>query len=408
MRATLTYLVGACLLSSILTGCNPETTEQTPAFKPEKGAFNEASALKEANSLLTTAGASARARQGVRFTRDQNVFFPGALAFNFQSNPKTVTLPLYKGIGPSGNPTYYIITEAANFYVAKILGINFAPKLIFGRDTEGTQDVTIDGGLIKFRGDVNFAPQRVLQASPDPNTFPPAVAQPGAVGDAEYSPLLVLPSGSVINAPIVANSTGVHDHLVSIDYEKGTVVFELLDGFQGGAQYYFHLVTESSDVGAATIERGTYTPRLGKLPAFGQSLPTDESALLGFSPVSNGETGNSNPNRQGLNSTILDGNLADPINIFPLDPDNNKQYNNNYSPMWDAHLNAWTPQAIQAGKRRRIRSIEDLQQLVREGLVTNFAGNSGQPNGFIAGLKPTNAIINCPVMAQPVSSLVTP
>jgi len=412
MQTTLTSLFGLCLVSILLAGCTHETTDQQPALKQEKAGFNKDAALTEVNTLLATAdrqtGRLAGARQAVRFTREQNVFFPSALAVNFQSTPKTVTLPLYKGIGPSGNPTYYIITEAANFYVAKLLGVNFAPKLIFGRDTEGAQDVTLEGGMIRFKGDVDFSPVREVKAGPDPNTFPPAVAKPGAVGDAQYSPLLVLPSGSVINAPIVANSTGVHDHLVSIDYDRGTVVFELLDGFQGGAQFYFHLVTESSDVGAATIERGTYTPRLAQLPAFGQSYPTDESALLGFSPVSNGETGFNSPNRQGLNSTILDGNLADPINIFPLDPENNKQFNNNYSPMWDAHLNAWTPQAIAAGKRRRIRSLEELQQLVKEGLVTNFAGNVGAPNGFVAGLKPTNAIINCPVIAQPVAAVVTP
>lgn len=214
---------------------------------------------------------------------------------------------------------------------------------------------------------------------------------------------MVLPSGSVINAPIVANSTGTHDHLVSIDYKKSTVVFELLDGFQGGEEYYFHLVTESSDRGAATIERGTYTPRLGNLPAFGQDLLADESALLGFSPTSNGETGPNNPERQGLNSTILDGTAYDPINVFPLDPDNAKQYGNNYSPMWDAHISAWTPAAIAAGKRRRIKSIEDLAQLVRKGYVTDAPGNSGEPNGFVGGLRPSRVIINCPVMAQPAN-----
>lgn len=404
MNANVTYLVSACLLVAV-AGCQQEPTQQVAVQTGAQALFNEQSALAEAGNLVATAdrvmGRAAGARQAVRFTREQNVFFPSALAVNFQSTPKTVTLPLYKGIGPSGKPTYYIITEAANFNVAKLLGVNFSPKLIFGRDTEGSQDVTVESGLIKFKGDVNFGPARVLQPGTFPATFPPSVNQPGAIGDAEYSPLLVLPSGSVINAPIVANETGTHDHLVSIDYIRGTVVFELLDGFQGGDQYYFHLVTDSSDPGAATIERGNYAPKLGKLPAFGQNLPTDESALLGFSPVSNGETGLNNPKRQGLNSTILDGDIADPINIFPLDPDNNRKYNNNYSPMWDAHLNAWTQDAIQAGKRRRITSIEDLQQLVKEGSVVNFAGNVGPANGFIAGLRPTNVIINCPVIAQP-------
>lgn len=400
-----------------MISCNREKIEeQAPTPVQSKKSFSEAAALQEADELLSAAASlngtskteETAARSANRFTRQQNVFFPGAIAVDFQRRTKTITLPLYRGIGPSGRPTYYILTEAASFNVAKVLGVNYAPKLIHGRDSDGSQEATIVNGQIKFEGDVDFRPQRVVQPGTFPNTFPPSVAQPGAVGDARYSPLVVLPSGSVINAPIVANSTGVHDHLVSIDYARGTVTMELLDGFQGGDQYYFHLVTESSDVGASAIERGTYTPRLANLPEFGQSLPTDESALLGFSPVSNGATGPGNPQRQGLNSTVLDGQDYDPINVFPLDPDNKKEFGNNYSPMWDAHLNAWTPQAIQAGRRRRIRSIEDLTQLVRRGLVTDYVGNSGSPNGFIAGLRPTRAIINCPVMAQPAASEVGP
>jgi hypothetical protein len=364
-------------------------------------------AMEEADGLLTAAAQQTGVSKesfannlvAERFTPEQNVFLPSALAIDFKQ--KTVTLPVYKGIGPSGAPTYYILTDASDFDVAKLLGLNFAPKLVYGRGSNGSQNVTIENGMIKFKGDVNFSPERKIAPGPFPNTFPPAVAQPGSVGDSQYSPLIVFPSGSVMNASIVANSTGVHDHLVSIDYAKGTVVFDLLDGFQGGAQFYFHIVTESNDMGAATIERGTYTPRLAHLPTFGKSMLTDKSALLAFSPVSNGETGANNPERQGLNSTILDGIAFDPINVFPLDPDNNKRYHNNYSPMWDAHISAWTDQAIQAGKRRQIKSFEDLQQLVADGYVIDFAGNSGEPNSFVAGLKPTKAIINCSVIAQP-------
>ena len=416
MKSPFRYLLSACLAALFLTGCNREMAQQTPALSQQKGIVDEKAALNEADLLLSTAGKQTgvstgsvkSARSAVRFTPEQNVFFPSALAINFNAPQPTVTLPFYKGIGPSGNPTYYIITEAANFYVAKLLGVNFSPKLVFGRDTEGAQNVTLENGMIKFKGDVDFSPERVLLPGPDPMTFPPSVAKPGAVGDAEYSPVIVMPSGSVLSASIIANSTGTHDHLVSINYTKGTVVFEMLDGFQGGAQVFYHLVTESSDMGAATIERGVYTPRLANLPEFGQSFPTDESALLGFAPLANGETGFNSPNRQGLNSTILDGNLADPINVFPIDPDNKKKYDNNYSPMWDAHIYMWTPQAIQAGKRVRVKSLEQLTQLVKEGSVTDIPDNTGQPNGYIAGLKPTRVIINCPVIAQPTNPPANP
>jgi hypothetical protein len=377
-------------------------------FIPEDKVSEQADKLKEAEGLLATAAQQRNISKedfmkilvdDKRFNSKQNVFMTSPLAIDFKK--KWVTLPVYKGIGPSGNPTYYILTEAADSDIAKMMGINFAPKLVNGRGTAGSQQVTIENGMIRFKGDVDFSPVRLLEPGIFPNTFPPAVAQPGSVGDAEYSPLIVLPSGSVMSASIVANSTGEHDHLVSIDYTKGTVVFELLDGFEGGEQFYFHLVTEASDVGAATIERGTYTPRLANLPMFGKSMLKDKSALLGFAPTANGETGANNPERQGLNSTILDGDAFDPINVFPLDPDNDKRENNNYSPMWDAHIYVWTDAAIQAGKRRQVKSIEDLKGLFTEGLVTNAPPNAGDPNPLIAGLKPTGAIINCPVIAQP-------
>jgi hypothetical protein len=364
--------------------------------------------MKEVDALLTTAAQQRNISKeaymkmlvdDTKFSAAQNVFFPSALAVDYKA--KHVTLPLYKGIGPSGNDTYFIITEGADFEVAKKMGLNFAPKLVNGRGTSGSQQVTLQNGMIRFKGDVDFSPVRTLAPGPFPNTFPPSVAIPGSVGDAEYSPLIVLPSGSVMSASIVANSTGNHDHLVSIDYTAGTVVFELLDGFEGGEQYYFHLVTESSDMAAATIERGTYTPRLANLPEFGKSMPSDNSALLGFAPTANGETGANNPERQGLNSTILDGNAFDPLNVFPLDPENNKRENNNYSPMWDAHIYVWTDAAIQAGKRRRVKSMDDLKQLFTEGSVVNAPPNTGDPNPLVAGLMPSKAIINCPVIAQP-------
>ena len=416
MKLTVIYLLTTCLAALFLTGCNRKAAQQTPALSQQKSNFDGQAAMNEATLLMTTAAqqtgvslaALKTARTAARFTPEDNVFFPGALAINFNPPQPTVTLPMYKGIGPSGKPVYYIITESADFDIAKFMGLNFAPKLVYGRNTEGAQNVTLDSGMIKFKGDVDFSPERIVKPGPDPMTFPPSVAQPGAIGDAEYSPLVVMPSGAVFSASIIANGTGNHDHLVSIDYEKGTVVMELLDGFQGGAEFYYHLVTESSDMGAATIERGIYTPKLAKLPEFGRSLPADKSALLGFAPLANGETGNGNPNRQGLNSTILDGNQADPINVFPIDPDNNKKNGNNYSPMWDAHIYMWTPQAIQAGKRVRVKSVEQLAQLVKEGSVTDIPDNKGQPNGYVAGLKPTRAIINCPVMAQPKNAPANP
>ena len=399
------YAILCCIL--LLAACQDAQTPAPSASDPNIDAvLNEALALEEAETLLDLAssemGLSTASFSQQRFTEEENVFLKSTLAVDSLDNPDeaNATLPLFKGIGPDGEDVYYIVTEAANFYVAQILGVNYAPKLVFGRGTGGEQEVTLENGRLKFKGAVDFSPERRLEAGDGPFAFPPSVAEPGAVADEEWSSVAVLPSGSVLNVQVVANDTGEHDRVISVDKEAGTVVLQLLDGFQGGDQYYYHLVTNSSDPVAATIELGVYAPRLANLQTFGESNVFDESALLGFSPNVNGETGADNPERQGLNSTIVDDD-RDPINVFPLDPDNDKQFFNNYSPLWDAHLNAWTDEAIEAGERRRITGFEDLRQLVDEGLVTSFVGSTGQENDFVAGLKASGVIINCPVIAQP-------
>jgi len=45
--------------------------------------------------------------------------------------------------------------------------------------------------------------------------------------------------------------------------------------------------------------------------------------------------------------------------------------------------------------------IDDLAGFFEQGLVENFFPNNGLENNFIAGLVPTNAIINCPVICNP-------
>lgn len=62
----------------------------------------------------------------------------------------------------------------------------------------------------------------------------------------------------------------------------------------------------------------------------------------------------------------------------------------------------WTEAAMAAGKVRRITSFEDLESLIDAGLVESAMINPAGPgNEFVFGLRPTNAIINCPVIAQP-------
>ncbi len=211
-----------------------------------------------------------------------------------------------------------------------------------------------------------------------------------------------MPNGIVYNAPQVANNTGVQDRVLSIDYNKMTVKILMSDGFYGGHQYFYHLVTDASDSVPAAIENGIYAAKLKYLPAFDKNTLADNSALRGFALAGNGETGINNPQRQGLNSTIVDGGL-EPINIFQQDPENNKE-NSNYSPMWDAHVYFWTDAAINTGQRRRLHSLDEVKSLLSAGSIMSDPMAKNPPNPIIAGLKNNGLIINCPVIWQPLNS----
>ena len=414
MKSTSKIYASILLMGLALVSCKDDDTENPlPPTQP-------LTAVEEAQ-LIVELGAKEAGRDVADFNgsnrgfdAELNVFLPSAIDVdpeNLRDNTKAnVTIPIYEGVGPSGDPTYFIITETSTIETSKILGTILSPKLRYGAlpsAADAAQYVRLDkDGRIIFKGDVDFSPERRLEPGEE-SAFPPSVAEPGAVGDAEYSSLVVLPSGLVINAQIVANKTGVHDRINDINIEKRYANFQLLDGWQGGDRFYYHLVTDASDPGPATIELGVYAPRLANLPVFGQSGLDGETVLLGFSPNTNGLTieldGANELNRQGLGSTILDDDL-DPVNIFPFDPDNSTEEGNNYSPMWDAHLNMWTDAAINGpdgDMRRAITSFEDLQSLIEAGYVTSFAGSPGIENEFIFGLRATNAVINCPVICQP-------
>jgi hypothetical protein len=104
---------------------------------------------------------------------------------------------------------------------------------------------------------------------------------------------------------------------------------------------------------------------------------------------------------QGFSTALANG--IDPINVFPIGPDNdNRSRENNYSPLWDAHVSMWTQAAIDAGKVHRIHSMDEQKSLIREGLLTSASINPPGPgNPYVGGLRPTQAIINCPVIAHP-------
>jgi hypothetical protein len=376
------------------------------AVTPFALAASEVQALKDASAIQAAESRESERPayspgHGVNFKPSDHVFVKSALAVDFTYRNASVTLPLFRGLSPLGKDVYYIITDTSDFGVARRMGINYAPKLAEAKGSPGVQHVTLQDGIMKFAGNVDFSPEYKLVAGDPPGYFPPKVANPGGVADNQWSPIVVLPSGLVLNAQIVQNDSGRHDRVKAIDTEARTVTLSILDGVQGGKQYFYHIVTDSSAALPAVLEKGIFAPKVAKIPQFGKSLPGEKSALLGFSPVLNGRTDKGSGNDQGFSTALANG--VDPINVFPINPNNtNPSRENNYSPLWDAHVSMWTQAAIDAGKVHRIHSMDEQKSLIREGLLTSASINpSGPGNPYVGGLRPTQAIIDCPVIAHP-------
>ena len=106
----------------------------------------------------------------------------------------TVTLPLHRGVS-NGQTVYYVVTDVSDGNVAAQLGVNKAGKLANAATVPGAvEKVSIVNGVVNFPATVDFSPVHQLTAGP--TGFPPATAQPGAIGQPGYSPLIELPNGT--------------------------------------------------------------------------------------------------------------------------------------------------------------------------------------------------------------------
>jgi hypothetical protein len=293
----------------------------------------------------------------------------------------TVTLPLHQGIS-HGQPVYYVVTDASDGSVAAAMGINASQKLANAANTAGVEKVTVNpDGTIVFPATVNFNPTPGFALTPGPAGFPPATASPPAVGGPGYSPLIQMPDGVVLNAPQVANNTGQANKVVSINLADKTVTYKETDGFQGGKALRYASFDSSNPV-AAAIEHVSYAPALNNLPTLNDdSTASSRASLAAFT---NGQTGATNPNRQGLNSAILDG-LA-PLNVLRWNPTQGR-----YSPIWDAHLTQWQ---VPLGQRTLQTDFGNVQNLADQGTVVGFNGTA-QGTTFAA----SGDIVNCPIVA---------
>lgn len=323
---------------------------------------------------------------------------PSALAFDGKPGPpaataQTVTLPLHAGIGPNG-PVLYVVTESSDAAQATARGINYAPKLANALGSRAVQPVSTDrAGVVHFTGSVNFAPTRVVVPGPAPNYFPPVSYAPGAVGDAEYSPLTSQGDGIVVNRPQIANSTGINDSVVSINRVRRTVSLRLFAGFYEDHPVLY-IRTEASNPLLAAIESSTYAPNLDTAPGLGSDDPTT-SAREAIVPIVNGPTGATNPQRQGLNSALA-GEGA-PLNIIQEEPapasDPSSQF---YSPVWDVTPGQWTNTAITAGARSQLRSIAAVEIQAAAGALTSTGTGPTNPAVDLAA---AGFVSLCPIVA---------
>ena len=238
----------------------------------------------------------------------------------------------------------------------------------------------------RFSGTVDFGPQRVVV--PGPNGFPPERFRPGAVGDADYSPLITTNGRTVLNASRVANSSGLHDAVVGIDRKGRQVTLDTFDGFyEDEPLQYLH--QEGSVKLIAAIEGSTFAPNLKAAPKVG-SNDKKISARSAIIPIVNGPRGVNNPQRQGLQSALLG--QGDPLNITQEEPGDNE-----YSPVWGVTPAVWTDRAIESGQRTRLTDAEEVADLFEEGLITS--GGAGPRNASLEGLRALPGISNCPIIA---------
>ncbi len=319
----------------------------------------------------------------------------------------SITLPLYRGQMADGRNVWYILTDTTDRENAEGLGLNFASKLAYADVGNAARDANLeaDASLTFKSGAVDFSPERSVVAGPADAPFPPAEAQPGSVGDENYTPLVRIknqPGTPIYNAPVVAFDVGpeqisfcdgmpdyslVHDRVLSICPDSGengggTVTIALTPIFSF-ARPSVYMSTEASDPMVAALDMGTFAPALGDI-----ATGRDDSAFSAIERLfvtANGPTGADNPQRQGLASALVDGlppmHVVGGLPTIALD----------YSPLWDLNLGEWTQAAIDAGYRSRVIDEFQILALVRDGWIT---GPDGAPYGS------TGIVVNCPIVAR--------
>lgn len=316
------------------------------------------------------------------------------------TNAGTVTLPLYRGQLASGENIWYVLTDTNDKANAEALGLNFSAKLSYANVGKGVRVANLqpDTSLTFESGKVDFSPERKLVPGDAPNFFPPKEFEPGSIGDENYSPLVRVENAgnTIYNAPIVAfnvdaealnlfcegnaDHSVVHDKVISICPQEGTVTLSLTNGFSF-ARPVLYLSLDASVPLAATMEAVTLAPGLASI-----TIGRDDSAFSAVERIfafANGPTGKDNPQRQGFNSAL--SGEGGPLNVLGGIP----TVATDYSPLWDLNLGVWTDEAIEKGYRSRLTEEFAILGFAAKGWLTG-------PEGGAYGS--TGIVVNCPIV----------
>ena len=316
--------------------------------------------------------------------------FTNTITSAISVNPlaETVTLPLFQGTS-GGQTVWYIITDSSDQNDASARGVNFAPKLANALGTRAVQTATVTNGVVNFPGTVAFGLNRVVIPGPPGNEFAGGTFHQGAQGDANYSPLFTTGNGIVLMASHMANNTGRHNSIVSIDFVNRRVTLGTFFGFWNGHRtIYLHV--EATAVAVAAAEGSTFAPNLDFAPGVG-SNDVSTSARSAIIPFVNGAVGITNPERQGLNSALRGE--GDPMNINQDVPGRSSRY----SPVWDVHPAVWAADQVAAGAQFLITSASEAAGAFSHGLIVS--GGGGPANPGLNGLQAGGFISNCPIIA---------
>lgn len=300
--------------------------------------------------------------------------FVHASARQVDSVTGTLRLPLVAGLA-GGAPAYFVMLETSDADAARSRNVTHVPRLAELRGSAAVQRGRWDGERLVVEAGVDFSPAREV-ARGAAAAFPPARAEPGAVGRPGYSPFVEFADGSVWNISLVADATLQHDRLVALSRDSLRASFRMTRGY-GSGKTLWYLSTEASDPMVAALEAATLVPAFTSVS---EGRGSAQLVAMVNGPLATDDGGE----RHGMQSAMAGE--GDPLNILEAVPGEAR-----YAPLWELHMAMWSPRAVRDGLRERLLGTTEVANRVSSGLVQGM-DSARQPTR-------TGAFVNCPVVA---------